>query len=388
MPRNRHLIDVNTKILIDVLIMKQSKADPCIFYKCENGRLVLTIVIYVDDALCTGPQKWIQWAFETIESKFTIARLGKLKKHLGIWWEWKKDEGGNTYLMATMPKMIKEISEKFIQATGKKAKPAPTPGFPGTVLTKNDGDMVMLDHYRSIVGKLMYYMTKIAPEICNPVRDLSSHMTNPGKEHWKALERCVGYVCEDVHKGLLFRKPRELRSISTCDSDYAKDETDRRSISGRINTLGGMITNWSSKKQSTVSLSSTQAEYQALSECAQESVFTQNLIIEMTGEKLMSIIYEDNLGAIYLVKNQQVSPRTKHIDIRHHYLRELQGDRLDVRFVRSEDNSSDIMTKNTARELFEKHAKRIREGLLSCWKEDVKSDPSVAMYGSARRQEG
>ena len=103
---------------------------------------------------------------------------------------------------------------------------------------------------------------------------------------------------------------------------------------------------------------------------------------------MMSIIYEDNLGAIYLVKNQQVSPRTKHIDIRHHYLRELQGDRLDVRFVRSEDNSSDIMTKNTARELFEKHAKRIREGLLSCWKEDVKSDPSVAMYGSARRQEG
>ncbi len=104
-------------------------------------------------------------------------------------------------------------------------------------------------------------MTKIAPEVCNPVRDLSSHMTNPGGEHWKALERCVGYVGQQENEGLTFRKPRELRSISDCDSDYAKDENDRKSISGRINTLGGMITNWSSKKQNTVSLSSTEAEY-------------------------------------------------------------------------------------------------------------------------------
>ena len=132
------------------------------------------------------------------------------------------------------------------------------------------------------------------------------------------------------------RKPRELRSISNCDSDYGKDENDRKSISGRINTLGGMITNWSSKKQNTVSLSSTEAEYQALSECAQESVFTQNLIMELTGEDNQAVIYEDNLGAIYLAKNHQVSGRTKHIDIRHHWLRDLQSNkRIDIRYVRS-----------------------------------------------------
>ena len=143
---------------------------------------------------------------------------------------------------------------------------------------------------------------------------------------------------DESNPGLIFRKPRELRSISYCDSDYAKDEINRKSISGRINTMGGMTTSWSSKKQATVSLSSTEAEYQSLSDCAQEAVFTQNLIEELTGIKLRAIIYEDNLGAIYLVKNQQVSARTKHIDIRHHYLRDLQGDRIDIRFVRSEDN--------------------------------------------------
>jgi hypothetical protein len=78
------------------------------------------------------------------------------------------------------------------------------------------------------------------------------------------------------------RKPRVLQSISDCD---AKDVNDRRSISGRINTLRGMTTNWTSKKQQTVSLSSSEAEYQALSECVQESVFTQNLEQELTGVK-------------------------------------------------------------------------------------------------------
>jgi hypothetical protein len=144
------------------------------------------------------------------------------------------------------------------------------------------------------------------------------------------------------------RKPRVLQPISDCDSDYAKDENDRQSVSDRINTLGGRITNWTSKKQQTVLLSSSEAEYQALSECTQETVFTRNLVEELTGQKKPAIIYEDNLGTIFLVKNQQVSYRTKHIDIRHHLMRDLQDRKeLDVRFKRSENNSSDIMTNNT-----------------------------------------
>jgi hypothetical protein len=179
------------------------------------------------------------------------------------------------------------------------------------------------------------------------------------------------------------RKPRVLQSISDCDSDYAKDESDRKSISGQINTLGGMTTNWTSKKQNTVSLlSSSAAEYQALSECVQESVFTQNLIEELTGKRKPAIIYEDNLGTIFLVKNQQVSSRTKHIDIRHHhYMRDLQDNKaLDVRFKRSENNSADIMTKNTTREVLDKHTHQISNSTLPFWKEDVKEDSSVTEF--------
>jgi hypothetical protein len=282
-----------------------------------------------------------------------------------------------------MDKMIDEIRKKFEEATKKKVKEAATPGFPGQVLVKNTGAIVDLDNYRSIVGKIMYYTTKVGPEVSNAARDLASHLSNPGTEHWKALERCVGYITHQKKPSLVFRTPRELRSISLCDSDYAKNEDDRKSISGRINTVGGMITNWTSKKQSTVALSSTESEYQSLSECTQEAMFTQNLLNEITGTRLMAIIYEDNLGAIYLTRNQQVSARTKHIDIKHHYMRDLLGDkRLDIRFMRSEDNSSDIFTKNTSRDLHETHTTKIRDGTLDCWKEDVKTDATVKQFGN------
>jgi hypothetical protein len=130
-----------------------------------------------------------------------------------------------------------------------------------------------------------------------------------------------------------------------------------------------------------LSFSSSEAEYQALSECVLEPVFTQNLVEELTGKRKPAIIYEDNLGTIFLVKNQQVSSRTKHIDIRHHYMRDLQDNKaLDVRFKRSENNSSDIMTKNTAREVHGNHIQQIRNDTLPFWKEDIKQDSSVTEF--------
>jgi hypothetical protein len=115
---------------------------------------------------------------------------------------------GNTYLENSM---LEEINERFGKASGKKAKVYATPGTPGKTLRKNEGTMLGLDAYRSIVGKIMYYATKISPEICNAVRELAGHLSNPGKDHWKALERCVGYLTDQGTKALCLRKPRVLQ---------------------------------------------------------------------------------------------------------------------------------------------------------------------------------
>jgi hypothetical protein len=107
--------------------MQQSQSDPCIFYKHEGGKLVLILVLYVDDTLCAGEKEEVEWAYKTIESELKIKRQRQLKKHLGIWYIWKKDKTGKTY----MPKTVKEICKKFEAATGEKAKKASTSTFTG-----------------------------------------------------------------------------------------------------------------------------------------------------------------------------------------------------------------------------------------------------------------
>jgi hypothetical protein len=89
-----------------------------------------------------------------------------------------------------------------LKSRGKKAKVYATPGTPGKTLRKNEGAMIDLDAYRSIVAKIMYYATKIASEICNAERELAGHLSNPGEDHWKALERCVGYLTDQGTKTL------------------------------------------------------------------------------------------------------------------------------------------------------------------------------------------
>ena len=238
-------------------------------------------------------------------------------------------------------------------------------------------DPMMLTEYRSLVGKLLYYTTKIGPEMANAVRDLSSHMSNPGAEHWKALERCIGYLThlDKEMQGLIFRRPKKIQSISFADrSDYAKCEETRRSISGMINTLGGMLTNWRSGKQIIVSLSSSEAEYIAYCICCQEALYMYYLLTELLWWKIPTgLIYEDNQGCIFLIKNQTIGQRTKHIDVRYHFSREkFEAGLVEPRFCRSEDQYADGMTKNQPDALFRKHRDKIRKGNLESQREDVK----------------
>ena len=139
-----------------------------------------------------------------------------------------------------------------------------------------------------------------------------------------------------------------------------------------------------SQTQQSTTLSSTEAEYCALAMAAQDVMFQATLLEEIIGRKVPSVLLEDNTGAIFLIKNQQVGPRTKHIDVRHHFLRELHEDgRLIVKYTKLDDNDADIMTKNVTFILLLKHRNHVRNGMMFCyvnwdaiitkdWKEDVK----------------
>jgi hypothetical protein len=140
----------------------------------------------------------------------------------------------------------------------------------------------------------------------------------PGPQQWEELGRFVGYI-KVIEKGihLIYEKPIELRALSyVLDSNYATDKEDRRSVSGGIRTMGGTIINWMSKTQASVALSSTEAEYMSLVSGAMQVKFVQQLLAEIAECTTPGgIILEDNTGAIFLVKNQQVGSCTKHINV-------------------------------------------------------------------------
>jgi hypothetical protein len=133
---------------------------------------------------------------------------------------------------------------------------------------------------------------------------------------------------------LRYQKPIELRALSYVDSNYATDKEDRRSVSGGIHTVSGTIINWMPKTQASVTLLSMEAKYASLASGATQVKSVQQLLSEIAECTTLGIILEDNTGAIFLVKNQQVGSHTKHIDVRHHYIREMrESGEVDVLFV-------------------------------------------------------
>ena len=145
------------------------------------------------------------------------------------------------------------------------------------------------------------------------------------------------------------RLSRPLAIISCVDSDFAINKETRKSTMGYLVLLGGCLVSWSSKAQPSVTLSSTEAEYVTARLCGMEVNFVTMLLDELKVDyPKPSMLFEDNTGAIFIMKNDQVRQRTKHIDVKFHHVRDMikAGD-LVVLYIRSEDNPADIMTKNT-----------------------------------------
>ena len=155
-------------------------------------------------------------------------------------------------------------------------------------------------------------------------RELSQHLENPGTAHWSAVERLLGYLYTDKNRRLLkMRTPNEMRPMDVVDSAFAINPDTRKSTSAYLGTIGASsLVTWTSKGQNIVTTSSTEAEYVSLSDRAKDTTFTTNLLHEIYYVDLPAVIAEDNTVAIFLSKNQQVGSRTKHIDVRYHFVRE------------------------------------------------------------------
>ena len=338
---------------------KRRQADPCLAKKIDkNGKVYLGV--HVDDASCVGDKLAIREALTSLKEKVSIKELGPFSKYLGCE---VLQEGDKVWI--TQPSLIKKIEEKFTTKIG--TRTYDTPAIPGTSLqrTKDDNDKLDVDdhkNFRSGVGMLLYLVKNSRPDIANAVRELTKVMDKPNKDHEKALYRAIRYVLDTKYKSLCFDTSWKSTSEkwilgAYSDSTYASDPDKKVSVTGFIITLEGMLLSWKSRSQKSVTLSSTEAEYVAASETCQEIISLKQLMEFMSIKVELPIkIRVDNVGAIYLANNQTMGQRTRHVNIRYHYVRQyIEDGIIIIEFVRSEGNKADAWTKNLDGETFHKH---------------------------------
>jgi hypothetical protein len=209
----------------------------------------------------------------------------------------------------------------------------------------------------NLVGSLLYAAITTRIDIAYAVNLVSRFMKNPGELHWKACKRVLRYLHGTKQAGLVFKANglTEFNIEAYSDADWAGDTTDRKSTTGFVITINGNVVSWLSKKQSTVALSTAEAEYMAISATAQEVKWITQLLHELklplkSPVKLLC----DNRAAIAISNNDVNHGRTKHIDIRHHYIRELtKNNEVEISWIDTNNQLADILTKSLGKRQFD-----------------------------------
>jgi hypothetical protein len=323
-------------------------ADPCIYSKvCSNGDFLI-LALYVDDIIVTGSSLKAVNAFKRlIATFFDMKDLGELTWMLGF--QVRRDRSQRT-LEITQTSYIDQLLEKYGMAD---CRPVATPAE-GVLprLTPEEGGRPD-SYYMSLVGSLLYAAMVTRPDIAYTVQALGRHSQSSGPVHWDAAKRLLRYLKGTRELGIKYGGHEgPMEQIGFSDSDWAVDHETRRSVTAYLFQLAGGAISWSSKLQSTVALSSTEAELMSACAAAQEAIFLRRLLtylgIKMVGP---TTIYEDNQGAIAMSQNPINHRKAKHIEIRYHFVRErVESQEIKLVYVPTGNQLADLLTKPLPRD--------------------------------------
>jgi hypothetical protein len=317
---------------------KVGKADPTLFTKTCDGDLFVC-QIYVDDIIFGSTnQKSCEEFSRVMTQKFEMSMMGELNYFLGLQVKQLKDD---TFI--SQMKYTQDLLKRFGM---KDAKPAKTPmGTDGYVDLNKGGKSIDQKAYRSMIGSLLYLRasrSNIMLSVCMCAR----FQFDPRECHLVAVKRILRYLVSMPCFGIWYLKGSTFDLIGYSNSDYARCKVDRKSTSGTCQFLGRSLVSWSSKKQTSVALSTAEAEYVVAGQCCAQLLWMRQTLRDF-GYNLSKVpLLCDNESAIRMADNPIEHSRTKHIDIRHHFLRDHQqkGD-IEVFHISTENQLADIFTK-------------------------------------------
>ena len=341
-------------------------SDNCVFLHKETGAI---IVIYVDDLLIISrSKKTVDAIARLLKRQFRMRELGDVSFFLGC-----RIVRNRTLrkLWLVQDAYIEQIVRKHHLTTVARVE---TPigschelqkAPEGYSATKN-----LKDRYQSLVGSLMWPAMQTRPDVAFVVGLLARYLTNPTPQHWTAALQVLQYLCTTCTFGICFTgtDSMNLGLQAFSDSSFADDSDDRKSTCGFVFMFAGGPVCWKSGRQPIVALSTTEAEYIAMTLAAKEAAAMRKLLNELLylGEDHHTIVlHEDNLPAIDLLSRTSSDGRTKHIDVRYHYIRqEVEKGAIKVAKVKTCDQVADGLTKALDRDRFGRF--RLQIGVVDC----------------------
>ncbi|PKU83560.1 putative mitochondrial protein [Dendrobium catenatum] len=316
-----------------------STADPSLLLYCNNS-ITIYILVYVDDILLTGNHDpTIEKLMLGLSNEFHMKNLGQISYFLGIQMLHTADR-----LHLSQSSYARDL---LTHARISDCKPISSP-IPTKVLTSLDHILVPTEakQFRHLVGSLQY-LTITRPDIVYTVNKLCQHMYQPLEDDFKLLKRLLRYIKGTLFFGLPIRSG-SLELLAYSDSDWAGDPIDRKSTLGYCAFLGDTLISWFVKKQKTLARSSIEAEYRALTTAATDLIWLRRLLDEFhISTSQPTVLFCDNISAIALANNPIFHPRTKHIEINFHFIRDcIKNQVLKITHVYTEDQLADLFTKS------------------------------------------
>ena len=333
------------------------RSDPCIYLKRSSENLMI-MAVHVDDILLVhNNDDLCNETISLMSARWEITDLGQPTRLLGMRLQHNLLSGT---ISLDQEEYVEELLKRFKMVDCKQEK---TPHQPGVYLTKElcprnheeEIDMATVP-YGQLVGSLLWLSTNTRPDIATAVSTLCRFVANPGRSHWKAAQRVLRYLAGTRKFGICFSKTLpDIRDISRkastligySDSDWAGEPETRRSTSGYVFLSANGPIAWKSSLQKSVSLSSVEAEYVALCSASREAFWLRQLH-EQLGFPITepTPIGEDNRGCEAITKNDRTDARTKHIQVKYHYTRELvrNGD-VEIQRISTRQMVADIFTK-------------------------------------------
>jgi hypothetical protein len=330
------------------LNLRPLSTDKCIYMRKTrrgNEENMVLIAVYVDDIIiASNSMEEINNLKENLAKIFQMKDMGQIKYCLGIEFNVKKNK-----VTMSQKKYVDDLLKRFGMENSKEVS---TPMDPNVKLSKEmcpktekEKEEMTRCPYQNLIGSLMYLSVSTRPDISYAVSCLSQYNTCFGKEHWIAAKRVLRYLKGTRDYGLVYEKNVE-DIIGFADADWGANPDDRKSYTGYIFIFANCSVSWEARKQQTVALSSTEAEYMALSDATKEAIYLRRFLKEVLDIDKQIQIMNDNQGARSLAQNPIQHSRTKHIDIRHHFIREiLQRKEIEIKYIQTGEMVADFLTK-------------------------------------------